>query len=79
MEEKVNLPKDAFQPVSKGERLDDEKITAPSRTFLQDAWRRLKENKAAFISMWILIIVAIFAFTSPITAPHPNNSNPRLC
>lgn len=76
MEEKVNLPKDAFQPVSKGERLDDEKITAPSRTFLQDAWRRLKENKAAFISMWILIIVAIFAFTSPITAPHPNNSNP---
>ncbi|WP_353989992.1 ABC transporter permease [Pediococcus argentinicus] len=76
MDEKIKLPEDAFQPVGKDDKLDDEKIVAPSRTFLQDAWHRLKENKAAFISMWILIIIALFAFTSPITAPNPNSANP---
>ncbi|AEV95651.1 ABC transporter permease [Pediococcus claussenii] len=77
MEEKVKLPENAFEPVGKNDGLDDEKIAAPSRTFLQDAWRRLKENKAAFISLWILVIIGLFAFTSPLTAPNPNNSNPN--
>lgn len=77
MEEKVKLPENAFEPVGKNDGLDDEKIAAPSRTFLQDAWRRLKENKAAFISLWVLVIIGLFAFTSPLTAPNPNDSNPN--
>ena len=77
MEEKMNLAPDAFEPVSKKDELDDEKIVAPSRTFVQDAWRRLKQNKASFVCLWILAIIFVVAFTSPLTASHPNDSNPN--
>ncbi|MDN5951316.1 MAG: ABC transporter permease, partial [Loigolactobacillus coryniformis] len=39
-DEKMNLPKDAFEPLKADEQLNNERIAAPSLTFLQDAWRR---------------------------------------
>ncbi|MBU7562922.1 ABC transporter permease [Pediococcus ethanolidurans] len=77
MEEKMKLAPDAFEPVSKKDELDDEKIVAPSRTFIQDAWRRLRQNKASYVCLWILVVIGLIAFTSPITASHPNTSHPN--
>ncbi|WP_281165543.1 ABC transporter permease [Liquorilactobacillus sicerae] len=64
MEEKIKLSADSFQPLSKSESLDNEKIAAPSLTFLQDAWLRLKKNKGAVISLWIVIVMVVIAFGS---------------
>ncbi len=63
-EEKLNLTPQDFEPVSKNEKGDDEKIAAPSLTFLQDAWLRLKKNKGAVISLFIIIIMLVVAFGS---------------
>ena len=64
MEEKIKLSPDSFQPLPKEEELDNEKIAAPSLTFTQDAWRRLKKNKGAVISLFIILIMVIIAFGS---------------
>lgn len=50
MEEKMKLRPEDFQALEVKEELDAEKIAAPSLTFTQDAWRRLKKNKGAVIS-----------------------------
>ncbi|UQS86312.1 ABC transporter permease [Nicoliella spurrieriana] len=79
MAEKENhqLPADAFDRLPDGAHLDSEKIAAPSLTFLQDSWRRLKQNKAAMISLVILVILFILAFGSLIWSPaNPNATNP---
>ena len=64
MEEKIKLSPDSFQPLPKEEELDNEKIAAPSLTFTQDAWRRLKKNKRAVNSLFIILIMVIIAFGS---------------
>ena len=64
MEEKIKLSPDSFQPLPKEEELDNEKIAAPSLTFTQDAWRRLKKNKGAVVSLFIILIMVIIAFGS---------------
>lgn len=70
-----------FQVISADEKkhLDDEKISAPSLTFTQDAWRRLKKNKSAMVSMVILLIFFVLAFGSGIFETHnPNAQNPAV-
>ncbi|MBM7617681.1 oligopeptide transport system permease protein [Weissella uvarum] len=48
---------------------NNETIEKPSLSFMQDAWRRLKKNKGAFISLWIVVIIALAAF---LTVPYAN-------
>lgn len=79
MADEIKLPLDSFEKLTKGDTLDSEKIAAPSLTFVQDAWRRLKKNKGAVISMWILILFFILAFGSILWSPHnPNAVNPQF-
>ncbi len=40
---------------------EKEKINTPALTFTQDAMRRLRQNKAATISMWIIIAIAVIS------------------
>ncbi len=37
----------------------------PGLSYWQDAWRRLKKNKVAMVSLAIIIVIAIFAFIGP--------------
>lgn len=70
-----------FLPLSDADRshLDSEKIAAPSLTFLQDSWRRLRHNKAAMICLVILVILFILSFGSHFFQTHnPNATNPDL-
>jgi oligopeptide transport system permease protein len=67
-----NLPADKFTLVAREEkdREEIEKISAPSLTYLQDSWRRLKKNKVAIISMGILMVITLIAIFAPFFAPH---------
>lgn len=64
MEEKLKLNPDSFEPLAKGEAQDNEKIAAPSLTFTQDVWLRLKKNKGAVVSLIVILLMVIVAFGS---------------
>lgn len=44
---------------------DSEKILRPSMTYWQDAWRRYKKNKLAFIALIMLCLVVFFTIFGP--------------
>ena len=71
MEENLKVTSEDFQALPKEEELDAEKIAAPSLTFTQDAWRRLKKNKGAVVSLIIIVIMMVVAFGS---TPFINHS-----
>ncbi|MGN7410346.1 MULTISPECIES: oligopeptide ABC transporter permease [unclassified Sporosarcina] len=58
------LPQEQFERIhidsSKAERIEK-----PSLSFWQDAWLRLRKNKAAIISMVVLVLVVIMALIGP--------------
>lgn len=64
MEEKLKLSPDSFEPLAKGEAQDNEKIAAPSLTFTQDVWLRLKKNKGAVVSLIVILLMVIVTFGS---------------
>ncbi len=41
-------------------------LSRPSVSYWQDAWRRLKENRRALISLWIVIALAFFTLAGPL-------------
>lgn len=45
-------------------------ISRPSTTYWQDAWRRLKKNKAAMIGLTLLIFITSLAILGPYFAKH---------
>ena len=64
MEEKLKLSPDSFEPLAKGEAQEKKKIAAPSLTFTQDVWLRLKKNKGAVVSLIVILLMVIVAFGS---------------
>lgn len=71
----TKLSPDAFKHV-KVNTAEQERIAKPALTFSQDAMRRLKKNKAALISLWILIIIAVISILSLWLSPsNPNKQN----
>ena len=69
------LPKDSFERIT----IDSshaEKISKPSLSFWQDSWLRIRKNKAAIVSMFILVFIVIMAFAGPFMVDHdPNEVN----
>lgn len=54
-----------------------EAIQAPSLNFFQDSWRRLKKNKGAMLSLFVLCVMIGLALVAPMIAPHsPTAQNP---
>ncbi|KAF0370113.1 ABC transporter permease [Pediococcus acidilactici] len=73
--ETTKLSPDAFKHF-KVNTAEQERIAKPALTFSQDAMRRLKKNKAALISLWILIIIAVISILSLWLSPsNPNKQN----
>lgn len=52
-DELKNLSPDMFAPATESSMVDNEKIAAPSLSFIQDSWRRLKKIKQ-------LLLVCLF-------------------
>ena len=54
----------AFEPLRSEQR--EQKLTRPSLSYWQDAWRRLKANKRAILSLYIIIAMLAFSTLGPL-------------
>lgn len=66
----ADIPVDEFLPLQKNTEEEREQITAPSLNFIQDSWRRLKKNKAAVISMVLLLVIILISVITIFVSPH---------
>ena len=65
----AELNKDMF--VIKGKNTEKmESISRPSLYFWQDAWRRLRKNRAAFIGLCIIVLYALLAIFAPMLSKY---------
>lgn len=55
---------DLWEPLPKSQQ-DAEKIERPSLTMMQDAWRRLRRNKVAMVSMAVVLVIALISIFLP--------------
>jgi oligopeptide transport system permease protein len=53
-----------------GDSTARERIIRPSLTYWQDAWRRLKQNRVAMISLALLTVIALFAIIAPMLSSY---------
>ncbi|MEG1858409.1 MAG: ABC transporter permease, partial [Pseudoflavonifractor sp.] len=69
MENLKDLPQSLFTraEVDSGEK---EKISRPNLSSLQDGWIRLRQNKAAVVSLFILLVIIGFAIFGPIFSQY---------
>lgn len=61
----LDLDKELFTPLSEEEK-NFEEIVRPSVGYWADAWRRLKSNKVALVSLITIIIIMLFAAFGPV-------------
>lgn len=64
IQEGGQLTKDLFTFVEQDEA-GAEKMYAPSISYWQDAWRRLKQNRVAMASLLFILVLTIFAIAAP--------------
>lgn len=63
------LSPDLFEPAVVQED-EKERIAAPHLNAFQDAWTRLRKNKAAVISMVVIVIILLFAIFAPMLSSY---------
>ena len=61
----LSIDKELFTPLNDEEKKFEE-IVRPSVGYWADAWRRLKNNKVALVSLVMIVIIFIFAFLGPV-------------
>ncbi|MDO5716234.1 MAG: ABC transporter permease [Tissierellia bacterium] len=59
-----NITKDMFRRIPKDDQ-EAEKIARPIITFWEDVWRRLKMNKAAIASIFVIILLLVMVVIGP--------------
>lgn len=62
------LSPDLFKPIDKDTVVADE--ARPSITYWRDAWRRLKKNPLAMISLVFIVLLVLFAIFGPYFSPY---------
>ena len=65
----MELQREQFQIVGK-DLSKSQAIVRPSMTYWQDAWRRLKKNKAAILAIIILALLVLMAIVGPHMLPY---------
>ncbi|MDQ0413613.1 oligopeptide ABC transporter permease [Mesobacillus stamsii] len=76
---------DRFRPAGV-DSTKSEEINKPSLTFWQDAWMRVRKNKGAVVSLIVLALLIIMAFTGPLISGKEfdtqnvshNNLSPKI-
>ncbi len=63
------LTPDKFKTVGKNVK-QMESVSRPSLTYWQDAWRRLRKNRVAFIGLIVIILYALLAIFAPMFSPY---------
>ncbi|GJM78193.1 ABC transporter permease [Paenibacillus macerans] len=70
------IPDSYFEPLDRDYFREMEKAPPPALSIYGDAWRRLKKNKAALVSLYILLAIILIAFASIRYTPQdPNLQN----
>lgn len=64
-QQEENIDKSLFEPAGV-DTLSAEKIEKPSLNYWQDAWLRIKKNKAAVVSLVILFLIVLMAIVGPL-------------
>lgn len=65
----AELNRDLF--VTKGKNIEQmESISRPSLSFWQDAWRRLRKNRTAFLGLCIIIVYVLLAIFAPMLSHY---------
>lgn len=59
-----NIDTNMWEKVAVGEK-DAEKVTRPSMTYWQDAWRRLRKNKTALVGLIVIVAFCLIAIFLP--------------
>lgn len=65
----MQITTDLFRPLNKS-RIDVNELSRPSLTFWGDAWRRIKKNKIAMISLCFIILIVLAAIVGPMLIPY---------
>ncbi|MDF2673334.1 MAG: oligopeptide/dipeptide transporter, permease protein [Clostridiales bacterium] len=65
----LELNKDKFKIIGCDDA-DADVITRPNITYWQDAWRRLKKNRLAMVSMFVLIFMILLVIIGPYLNPN---------
>lgn len=65
----VEVTADDFAPASNREK-DELVIMGENTSYWKDAWRRLKENKIAMVSLVVIILILVFALIGPLLSPY---------
>ena len=63
-----HIPQEKFRFVQMDERLHDKKLDTKARSFFQDAMLRFRKNKSSVVAAWILMILLLYSFLSPIVS-----------
>lgn len=72
----VEVNDDDFQPITKEEQ--QKLVTMRENvSYWKDAWRRLKKNKIAMISLVVIILIMLFAFVGPMLSPYTYDQQMR--
>jgi oligopeptide transport system permease protein len=74
MQSNINIDKNLFEPLNLDET-EKNVVVRPSETYWQDAWRRLKENKVAIVSLVMLVFLAVIAIFGPMISKFNYYSN----
>lgn len=68
--EKMTINRDMFKRLGIDEQ-KSEMVVRKSISYWQDAWRRLKQNKVAMISLCVLVFIVFMCIAGPYIYPHP--------
>lgn len=66
---KKNIVEDDFKIVGK-DLIESEKISKPSMSFWSDVVRRIKTNKVAVVSFWIIVFLMLMAIAGPFLSKY---------
>lgn len=65
----IEVTADDFATASNNEK-DNLVTIADNTSYWKDAWRRLKMNKIAMVSLVVIVLVLLFAFAGPFLSPY---------
>lgn len=65
----VRMSREQFAPAIMDATIS-EAINKPSISFWQDSWMRVRKNKAALVSMILIVLIFIFAWVGPLISGH---------
>lgn len=64
-----NLTPDLFAPAERVAGADEKVSSGPPIGFWKDAWIRLRKNKAAIVSLFIIVFLITMAYVGPLLTP----------